>query len=348
MNDALLSTLQTLIPDKKTITNCEKLFGEASYREYYRVHTAERSYILMKLPAGAHSIAEEVTQRPSTFESDEMPFLNIARYLQKAGLPAPQVVATQLDQGMILLEDLGDKSLESLVIEANRLQQNFFYQQAIDLLLQFQQAGKENPDSDCIAFHRSFSAELLEWELQHFVEYGIEDRFQIQLSQKTQKHLKEIFKEIAKQIVQIPYSLTHRDFQSRNLLMHGYDFYLIDFQDALKGPPQYDLVALLRDSYIELTWEQVTQLGHHYFSQAKSRGLLDMDEASFWQGFHLITLQRKLKDTGRFQFIKTVKNNPKFLPHVPASLNYVKQAFSQLPQYQNLQEIFAESVAELR
>lgn len=348
MSENFLTAVQSLIPQQESMSQCDKLFGEASYREYYRVKTPSRSYILMKLPAGAQSISEEVTKKPQSFSSDEMPFLNIARYLHESQLPVPEVVATQLDQGLILLQDLGDRSLESLVLNANPSQQNFFYQQAIELLLQLQKSGQKNPNLDCIAFHRKFSQDLLEWELQHFVEYGIEDRFKIKVAAEDQARLDEIFKDIAKRISEIPIGITHRDFQSRNLILQGYDFYMIDFQDALMGPPQYDLVALLRDSYIQLDADQVKKLGQHYFEQAKDQGILKMEEEEFWQGFYLITLQRKLKDTGRFQFIDTVKKNPKFLVHVPASLSYIKHAFTQLPEYQELQRILAEYVPELR
>src|SRR5262249_21745847 len=145
-----------------------------------------------------------------------------------------------------------------------------------------------------------------------------------------------------------PYGLTHRDFQSRNLMLFQYRFHLIDFQDALMGPPQYDLVALLRDSYVVLPDATVDQLIEDYLRGRKKVGLPELDRDAFKKQFQWVALQRKLKDAGRFQYIKSAKGNPNFLPHVPASLAYAKSAFAALPEFQGLQEVLAKYLPELQ
>ena len=340
------SALKSLLPKGQTLRALDKLFGEASYREYFRVQTEpKQSYILMKLPAGKQSASEEITHEPEPH--DELPFLNIAHFLAASGLAVPQIVGTQLQDGLILLEDLGDQNLESVVQNSNESLRLFFYKQALDLLLKFQKAGEANQDPTCIAFQRSFDERLLLWEFEHFLEYGIEARFSLQIPQAKRARLMEWGRELIRPIPQLPYGLTHRDFQSRNLMLHGYEFYLIDFQDALLGPPHYDLVALLRDSYVELPWEQVELLIEVYLKGRKALGLPELEQEEFRKDFHRITLQRKLKDAGRFQYIHTVKGNSKFLVHVPTTLKYIQSAFSYLPELGELRELLAEYVKEL-
>ncbi len=347
MADELDLSIQKLLGDRGKLNSKEKLFGEASYRVYYRVKTdSGPSFIVMQMPPGKQSVSEEITnyQGPKL----EPPFLNVARYLQKVGLPSPQVLNTDLDQGLILLQDLGDKTLEKLLPNCNPSMRDFFYKQAIDLMVELQKAGSERPDPECLAFQRSFDLPLLLWEFEHFIEYGIEDRFGKKLPQKERKWLMEAGHRLVEGLVRLPYGLTHRDFQSRNLMLHEYRFHLIDFQDALLGPAAYDMVALLRDSYVQLADAEVESLIDYYLGQRQKVGLPELKPEDFLRQFHQVTLQRKLKDAGRFQFIKTVKGNPNFLPHVPTSLAYVKSAFAALPEFNGLAEILAKHVPELQ
>jgi hypothetical protein len=121
---------------------------------------------------------------------------------------------------------------------------------------------------------------------------------------------------------------------------------LIDFQDALMAPPMYDLVALLRDSYIPLNQSTVDRLLTYYWRQAE--GLLPFaTEAAMRQHFHLQTVQRKLKDAGRFIFIDRVKGNPGFLQWVEPTLGYVREALPQTTGGLALQELLGRHVATL-
>jgi len=324
----------------------KKLFGEASYREYYRLTTHDgQTYILMQIPTGKWSVSEEITH--SNTPPTELPFLNIQRFLQKNELPVPQVLGVDQTKGWIVLQDLGEQSLESLIKNAAPEMIFFFYKQAIDLLVRLQKTTA-TPNADCQAFSRHFDFKLLFWEFEHFLEYGIEDRLQIKINPEDRKAMQTWGEKLCHEIEAMPYGFTHRDFQSRNLMLHGYEFYLIDFQDALQGPTVYDLVALLRDSYVDLAPAMLEQLLQTYQSARKRAELPVLEEKLFERNFYLVTLQRKLKDAGRFQFIKTMKGNDKFLKHVPTSLKYVKDAFSHLPEYQPLGKLIEKYLSELK
>jgi aminoglycoside/choline kinase family phosphotransferase len=123
---------------------------------------------------------------------------------------------------------------------------------------------------------------------------------------------------------------------------------VIDFQDALQGPRQYDLVALLRDSYVELDRPLIDRLLHRYLEKFAAEGGPVLDEQEFAGFFDLLTVQRKLKDAGRFVFIDQVKKNPSFLVHIPSSLRYVRDALKRRPELREVQEILMSHVPELR
>jgi aminoglycoside/choline kinase family phosphotransferase len=122
---------------------------------------------------------------------------------------------------------------------------------------------------------------------------------------------------------------------------------VIDFQDALLGPRQYDLVALLRDSYVELEAPFVEAMLRRWLDRFRAAGGPRLEYAPFRATFDLLTVQRKLKDAGRFVFIDRVKRNPGFLPSIPASLRYVREAFARRPELRELQDLLAEHVPEL-
>ena len=123
---------------------------------------------------------------------------------------------------------------------------------------------------------------------------------------------------------------------------------VIDFQDALQGPRQYDLVALLRDSYVELPRDLIDEMLRRYLEKLPAEGGPKLDEREFAGFFDLLTVQRKLKDAGRFVFIDQVKKNRSFLVHIPSSLRYVKEALARQPTLAEVAAILARHVPELR
>lgn len=339
-----------------SITAITKMFGQASARQYFRVNldipenlrthsqTAESaeiaagkalpaSVVIMLLPGGATSPAEEISKGP---KPEELPFLAVQKYLLARGLPVPQILGTSEKQDMVLLEDLGDKSLEALVVEATSEFKGFYYRKVIDTLVAMQTACNNNPDKNGIAFNRSFDADLLNWEFDHFWEYGIIDRLGITPNEGRRDLFVKHTRAITEKICAMPQGFVHRDFQSRNILFHNYEFYLIDFQDALIGPVLYDLVALLRDSYIAFSSEETHALLHYFSGILPQQHPYHGRHDDLVRDFNLITLQRKLKDAGRFQYIKTVRGNPNFLVHIPQTLEYIRDALKHLPEHAEL------------
>src|SRR5690606_17343956 len=133
---------------------------------------------------------------------------------------------------------------------------------------------------------------------------------------------------LAKTIASWPQSFVHRDYQSRNLMVRGApgeeELVWIDFQDALLGPRVYDLVALLNDSYQTFSREFVEERLEE-FGQALGLGEREREQV-VWE-FDFVTVQRKLKDAGRFVFIDRVRGNPDYLGFVEPT---IEKAFSSM------------------
>jgi aminoglycoside/choline kinase family phosphotransferase len=333
--------LRLLFGPDVSVHECVRLEGQASNRVYHRLALAGAdspgSMILVQLPDDPFA-SEEASAGGGR---QELPFCSVLRFLQGRGLPVPKLYADCAADGFILQEDLGPTTMFR-EMQASPDRTETLYRDAIRLLVRFQEATKSGTvdPSACIGYSRGFSAELLRWELEHFTEWGLVAGAGARLSPAENRLLSDAFDDVVRRILEVPYLLVHRDFQSTNLMLKDGRMVLIDFQDTLMGPPVYDLVSLLRDSYVSLPQPLLDHLRHEYFVAA--RPLLPFpDEGAFETFFHLQTLQRKLKDSGRFVFIDRVKGNPSFLRWVEPTLGYVASAFEMLPEYAPLHRMLA-------
>lgn len=312
------------------------LHSHASYRSYFRVVLPEgRSYVVMEIPEGKWSVSEEISN--AELKTNELPFLNMSRYLRDKGFPVAKVYSADADAGVIILEDLGDRLLEKEVDNKPDQEKTPLYKEAISLLVDLQNKTHPRRD-DCVAFQRHFTAKLLLWELDHFFEYGIERRLHTTIAAKDRQFFNRVAQQICAELLAAPQVFVHRDFQSRNLMSHQGHLYLIDFQDALIGPHSYDLVALLRDSYIVLNEALWQSLLDEFLQASRRRYDKVIAREEFLRLFDWTTVQRKLKDAGRFVFIAQEKHNPNFLPYIPASLEYVREALERQPELQEFYE----------
>jgi N-acetylmuramate 1-kinase len=320
-----------------------RLAGHASMRSYWRVGTPPRSHVVMVMPPDARP--EEVTKGAPPAED---PFLDVQRYLRRLGVRVPEIVAFHRDDprgGLMVLEDLGDEMLETRLLAGD--DRRALYQAAIDQLARLRAAAERQPGG-CVAFTRRFDRELYRWELDHFREWLLEAWKGARLDPAERALVDREFDRIAGLLEAEPAGFTHRDYQSRNLMvLPSGEQAVIDFQDALLGPRQYDLVALLRDSYVELPPALVDELLQRWLDRFAEAGGPRLAPAAFRATFDLLTVQRKLKDAGRFVFIDRVKKNPGFLVSIPASLRYVREAFSRRPDLAELQAVLARHVPEL-
>jgi aminoglycoside/choline kinase family phosphotransferase len=341
-----------------------RLAGHASMRSYWRVGTPapawpprgadgreldvalRPSHVVMVMPPNAKP--EEITKGgPSAGD----PFVDVQAFLARIGARVPRILAFYEDDprgGLMVLEDLGDEMLETRLLAGAAPEP--LYERAIDQLA-FIRATAERAQAEhagCVAFTRAFDHDLYLWELHHFREWLLEAWKGARLSPAEREVVDREFERIARALDAEPKGFTHRDYQSRNIMvLPNGDQALIDFQDALLAPRQYDLVALLRDSYVELPDALVDRMLRRWLERFAAAGGPRLEHGPFREVFDLLTVQRKLKDAGRFVFIDRVRKNPGFLPSIPASLRYVRDAFARRPDLAELQRILARHVPEL-
>jgi aminoglycoside/choline kinase family phosphotransferase len=342
MNEAQLQAVYTSATGQPA-GRVQRLPGGAGNRTYWRVHglTGE-SAVVMELPADPVK-SEEASKDHA---SSELPFLNVHRYLERIGVRVPRVLLDAAKDGFLVIEDLTDRTLEGALRDG--VDRKTLYAEAIDRLARLRAHAERAPDASCLAWTRAFDYDLYHWEFEHFIEYGLLARG-AKPTEAELRTLRHHFARISRQLADAPRSFTHRDYQSRNIMvLPNGEQVVIDFQDALQGPRQYDLVALLRDSYVELDRPLIDQMLSRYVQRFEAEGGQRLDAGEFIAFFDLLTVQRKLKDAGRFVFIDQVKKNPSFLPHIPSSLRYVRDALKRQPALREVQEILRTHVPELR
>lgn len=353
----------------------EKMGGHASLRIYWRVHmpsgsdsprwklrdiTGETTLVAMVLAPDYEPARSAEGPEDERLETDELPFVDVQRYLAGLGIPVPAIEHIDRESDVLLLEDLGDRTFEDFCLSiteeydpADRSELAGLYRQGLDLLVSIQKAFLDSRETEgeaitdtCICWRREFDRDTLRWELDHYLEWGIEERVGPHvLDDDVRGDLDRLFDRLVDQLLRLDQLVVLRDFQSRNLMCKESDdrdsnWVVIDFQDALVGPYVYDVVALLRDSYIELQPDLVSELLEHYVEVGRDAGLPWCDDAArVRRAFHLQTVQRKLKDSGRFIFIDRQKNNPDFLEYYDPSMRYVDHALDQLDGWDELRNI---------
>jgi len=333
----LLPALHRLFGGTLPPLSITKLRGDASTRSYYRIERplehihdasarAPRSIIAMRLPEDALA-ADELSNAAASAGPAELPFIDVQRMLAARGLPVPAVLVDDTRGRILLLEDLGDETFEARLLQQPESEWRARYAEAAVLLARMHIACEPPRPEESIAFRRVFDRTLLRGELDHFREWGLE-ALHGPLAPSDRRALDAAFDRVTDRILALPQGFVHRDYQSRNLMWAPRDgadaaLIIIDFQDALRGPQAYDLVALLNDSYVVLDAELQRATVQAY---ASARGFEAAQTAALAAGFNLVAVQRKLKDAGRFVFIDRVRGNPSFLPHYPQSLRYAGRA----------------------
>jgi hypothetical protein len=303
--------------------SAEPIPGGASTRRYFRVRLGgEATAIGMFVPGGDRP--EEITKSTGQRGPRPWPFLEVRALLAERGVRVPRLLAESTDEGWLLLEDLGDETL-AVHLAAQPAERGRLYTRAVTDLRRAQEALAILPASSVVA-DRALDEELLLWELEHFREWALEARGHA-LSAPDGATLNAIFTRLAKSIAALPRGFVHRDYQSRNLMVVRGELVWIDFQDALLGPRVYDLVALLNDSYQEFDRGFVLARLDDY---ATAAALSRQDRANLVYEFDRVTVQRKLKDAGRFVFIDRKRQNPSFLSFVSPTIAKVGAALARL------------------
>ncbi|RPH68813.1 hypothetical protein EHM76_07535 [bacterium] len=316
------------------------LTGDASDRRYFRIIEA----------SGATSV---LALYSAPFDYSKLTFVNVARLLQQVPLPVPAIFDQAADLGLLRLQDLGDVTLQSHLGAVPPREHAAVYRDAVGYLEVLQRRGGDLASPEYVPYSLAFDVEKLTWELEFFVKNFIEGYRGIQLPDATREAFREEWKPIAEELSSERRVLCHRDYHSRNLMPHQGELYIIDFQDARMGPDTYDLVSLLRDSYVDFTEEVVDELIAFFLALQGRNGGQDetvgrTDAAEFRRRFDVMSLQRNLKALGTFGFQTTTRQNPVYIQYMPRTLNHVRRNLDRYARFGRLRELLATFVDELR
>jgi hypothetical protein len=287
---------------------------------------------------------------PGPIDFERMPFANVARLLAAMPVPAPGVLAHSNRLGIIALQDLGDVTLQAHLGMATRADHAALYRQAVALIDAMQRRGADLVSPDYVPYGVAFDVEKLTWELQFFTKHFVEAYRGAALSAAERDAIAVEYGGIAEELAGEPRVLCHRDYHSRNLMLHEGRLHIIDFQDARMGPDTYDLASLLRDSYVDFPEDQVAELVAYFLAlRSRAGGLAPTaDLQAFRRRFDLMALQRNLKALGTFGFQTTARGNPVYIQYIPRTLSYVRANLERYPRFARLRALLATRIEELR
>jgi aminoglycoside/choline kinase family phosphotransferase len=276
---------------------------DASFRRYFRVTP----------DIGAPVI---VMDAPPERE-DCRPFVKVGRLFSAAGVHVPEILAEDLENGYLLLSDLGSITYLNALDDASATP---LYADAIAALVRLQAASRPG---ELPAYDR----ELLLRELRLFPDWYIARHLDVTLDPRQREALELAFERILANNLAQAQVFVHRDYHSRNLMVSEPNPGILDFQDAVYGPITYDLVSLFKDAYVSWEEERILDWTIRYWEQARHAGLpVDPDFHTFYRDFEWMGVQRHVKVLGIFARLFHRDGKSGYLKDMPLVMQYLRKA----------------------
>lgn len=291
--------------------------ADASFRRYFRLQrTNGSSVIIMDAPPEKENNAA---------------FVRVAHLLQAGGVRVPTIFAWDEAHGFMLLEDLGQHTLLTILDPQQPEAALPYFKDATATLLDLQRIA-------CPPEWPTYDALLLQRELQLFPDWYLAQHKGLTLDNSMRTTLEKAFALVVERNLAAPKVLVHRDFMPRNLMLPSGKFDplvpskrlgVLDFQDAVKGPITYDIASLTRDAFLSWDEEFVLEVTIRYWEQARCAGLLDFDGWSedfgaFYRAVEWMGLQRHLKVAGIFARLTLRDGKPRYLADAPRFIHYIR------------------------
>jgi aminoglycoside/choline kinase family phosphotransferase len=314
-----------------SLTSPQTLAGDGSDRRFYRLLGSPTAVLLFHpFPPGG-----EVNENDS--------YYLVGRHLREKGAPVPEIYTYCREEFWMLIEDLGDISLESASKrQSQESQSRHWYRQALEILVDLQIKGREDFDTswcfDTPVLNRPF---LWERECGYFVRAFLNNYLGLKT---TVEELGPDFERLLTGALPPgPNYFLHRDYQSRNLFLTGGRLRVIDFQGGRLGPLGYDVASLLIDPYVDLSPAWQAELLDYYLDLLKGR--LEVDPAAFREQYYHLALCRNLQVLGAYGYLTKVKGKDNFARYIPAAVAGLRLRLAERPgAWPALQEL-VESLA---
>ena len=296
-----------------------------SDRKFYRIQcSADQTLILVK-----YNLEREENRH----------YVQIAQFLDAHGIRVPRIYFHDPAEGLIWIEDLGERDLYSYRDES-WLVRRAFYESALDQIVKLHSL----PESVCVEMKEhlpaEFNAALYRWEQKYFFQNSLGRYLSVSESKRKELAALPNLREIAKHLASLPRVLVHRDFQSQNIIIQNGQANLIDFQGMRPGLAEYDLASLLYDPYVELTEAEREELIVYYRGRQLENGVTIDGDFDF--KLRLCAMQRLMQALGAYGFLGLVKGHKHFLQYIPNALRSLRTVVSKIDNLQPLASFLAE------
>ena len=275
------------------------LAGDASFRRYARIKLQNKTYMLMDAPPE---------------KEDCIPFVSIDEFFDGHGIRVPHIIAKNLTQGLLLLEDFGDVVLSTLLNDETVDQ---YYAQSFKQLIELQQIDGKN-------HLPAYSYEKLMTEMRLLTEWMLPS-LNIQPTEQQLETIEQAFDFLAIEATQQPQVIVHRDFHSRNLMKidNEQELGVIDFQDAVIGADTYDLISITRDAYVQWNAERVYEWFEVFYNLLPAAAKENRSFEQFKRDADLMAIQRHLKILGIFVRLFERDGKSGYLKDLPRVMWYL-------------------------
>ena len=302
------------------------LKGDASTRRFFRLTApGDPSSVLMLYP--------------HVFDWEGFPLKGNHEHLEHVGVPVPKLERVFPEYGAILLEDLGDTTLQLALLCDPSIDRPALYREAIDIIILLQESGTRELPPHAAARRVALDEAKLLWELDHFYKHFVLGYQGVRPAPSEEAGFKSFFQWLAASLDSAKRVLCHRDFQSRNLMITPGGLRVIDYQDARLGPASYDLASLLRDSSLDLD-QDLREEGIRYFL-ARRR---DLSPEEFKAEFARMALQRNIKDLGTFGYQVAHLGNAEYRGYIPRTVRMARSAMLTDQRYHTIFSLFEKYV----
>lgn len=305
-----------------------QLAGDASARKYYRLIQNEKTYVLMVW---------------EPFDELKYPFIDVLNHFKLSQVHVPEIVLVSGSLGVILLEDLGDLTLERKFWEATKPESSWhFYKMALDEIIKIHTDATTSQHLT-IAKELMFDVPKFMWEMNYAKTHLLQGLLKHPMSESVQNELEKTFLDFCTKLHEEPKVICHRDYHSRNLMIKLDKIFVIDFQDARLGPIQYDLVSLIKDSYVDISDEYAQQMLQYYFDNTNFVQKSNQDH--FFHIYELQSIQRCFKACGSFASFMNTRGDKRYLKYLTPTLKKVMRSLGYFPEYKILNDILIDSGA---
>jgi len=272
---------------------------------------------------------------PDPFLWQQFPLRSIQAHFETIGVPVPRIEEVFPEKGLVLVEDLGDVTLQAALLEDPSLDRVSFYRKAIDIIVLLQVRGTRELAPDAAPRRSALDEERFLWELEHFYKHFVLGHRGARPVPEEEALFRSFFGWLSASLDRPDRVLCHRDFQSRNLMVTPGGLRVIDYQDARMGPATYDLASLLKDSSLDLD-ESLREDGIRYFL-SRQKGL---GEEEFREDFDRMALQRNLKDLGTFGYQVHAQGHADYRRYIPRTLEMVRENLLRHQRYHSVFPLF--------